>query len=238
MEPAGRTGVVRPLAAMVILAVALGYIEAAIVVYLREILAPIRQRHFPIAAREPLPLLSARHLTEADRDGLKRLLAVEVAREPAPLIVLAVCAWGFARRRGGRAGLFLVGFAVWDILYYASLKALVGWPDSLATWDILYLIPAPWVAPVWAPLAVSLTMLAAGLAAFLRAGSAAPVRRSFAAWLAVLAGAGLVLASFFTRTAEAYGAVPSRYDWPLFLAGWAFAAIGLWRLLRPAAGKL
>jgi hypothetical protein len=30
-----------------------------------------------------------------------------------------------------------------------------GWPDSINTWDILFLIPSPWVAPVWAPVTVA-----------------------------------------------------------------------------------
>jgi hypothetical protein len=36
---------------------------------------------------------------------------------------------------------------------------LLGWPQSLFTWDILFLIPVPWVGPVICPCLVSLTMI-------------------------------------------------------------------------------
>ena len=53
------------LAAVAILAVALAYTEASVVVYLREVIVPIRSVHFPSAAREPLPLLTVQQLSKA-----------------------------------------------------------------------------------------------------------------------------------------------------------------------------
>jgi hypothetical protein len=58
---------------------------------------------------------------------------------------------------------FLLAFGVWDIGYYAALKAMLGWPASLATRDLLFLMPHQWWAPVWEPLLVSSAFVVAAL---------------------------------------------------------------------------
>ena len=50
---------------------------------------------------------------------------------------------------------FVVVFGVWDIFYYVFLRVLVTWPASLLDWDILFLIPLPWVGPVLAPVLIA-----------------------------------------------------------------------------------
>ena len=230
-EQAAGPSLATRLAMLCILAVALGYTEAAVVVYLRALIAPLRAKHFPDAAAESLPLLSVEQL-QAGGEQFTQALLIEVTREPVPLVLLLAVAWGFRRGRGQVVGFFLIGFGLWDIGYYAFLKLLLGWPDSLGTWDVLYLIPTAWVAPVWAPLAISVTMLAAGLAVVHRGG----FRRgkgALLAWPAVAAGVALVLTTFVLRTEEAFDAVPARYDWGVFWAGWAVGAAGLAWLLWP-----
>src|SRR6266481_2867407 len=61
------------------------------------------------------------------------------------------------------AAVFLWTFALWDIVYYAGLWATVRWPLSLRDPDVLFLIPVPWISPVWFPLLVSALALAAVL---------------------------------------------------------------------------
>jgi hypothetical protein len=51
---------------------------------------------------------------------------------------------------------------LWDIFYYVGLKTLLGWPPSLFTWDVLFLIPVPWSAPVLAPVAAAAYFVAVG----------------------------------------------------------------------------
>ena len=46
-----------------------------------------------------------------------------------------------------RFGYFLLSFGIWDVFYYVFLKVLIGWPESLLTWDVLFLIPLTWVGP-------------------------------------------------------------------------------------------
>jgi hypothetical protein len=63
---------------------------------------------------------------------------------------------------------FLWTFAFWDLFYYLSLYILIKWPPKLTTIDVLFLIPMPWIAPVWFPLSISgLTILVIALLAIL-----------------------------------------------------------------------
>ncbi|MFN3876453.1 MAG: hypothetical protein ACK4L7_11140, partial [Flavobacteriales bacterium] len=84
----------------------------------------------------------------------------EVWREAATLLMLLAPAALVARSALERFAWFCYGFGVWDIFYYVWLKALIGWPGSLLSPDLLFLIPVPWVGPVWAPCAVSLGLIA------------------------------------------------------------------------------
>ena len=222
---------------MAVLAAGLAFTEASVVVYLREVLVPLRAERFPNAVREALPLPSREDLRgDSERDDLTRLLYTEVAREVTPLLVLLAAAVGFRRRRGEGVGFFLLGFAAWDILYYVSLKVLMDWPASLGTWDVLYLIPVAWVAPVWAPLAVSATLLVGGWIIVYRPERRISLKGRVVAGLAMLAGAALVLGSFVVRRHEAIGGVPAAFDWPWFLAGWVLGTVGLlWTATRPSA---
>lgn len=225
------------MAALAALAAALAYIEASVVVYLREVIAPIRQAHYPDAVREVLPLLTLAQLTQAGPE-IARLLNLERVRELAAVAVLAAMALGLRRRRGQGLAFFMIGFAVWDILYYVFLKVLIDWPASLATWDVLYLVPIPWVAPVWAPVAVSITLLIAGLVALARRRGEMSTGAKFIASLTALAGMALILASFMLRVPQAVGGVPDRFDWPWFLAGWLLGAAGLfWLTARPSTRR-
>ncbi|WP_205006560.1 hypothetical protein, partial [Escherichia coli] len=54
---------------------------------------------------------------------------------------------------------FLWIFAIWDLFYYITLKILINWPPSLKTIDCLFLIPYPWIAPVWIPVSVMIFFL-------------------------------------------------------------------------------
>ena len=89
------------------------------------------------------------------------LLTVEMSREAATMIMLLGVAFLAAKSFRERCALFLWSFAAWDIFYYAGLWLTVGWPPSLLTSDVLFLIPAPWVAQVWFPILVSALMLLA-----------------------------------------------------------------------------
>ena len=143
-------------------ALAFGFVEAAVVVYLRAAvgllpgtngaLAEIRR----FSAADPqAPLLTG---------FPPSLLTIEVLREAATMLMLLCTALLAAPRARERWAAFLWAFAIWDITYYAGLWATVRWPTSLKEVDILFLIPVPWVAQVWYPLLVSaITLLAVSL---------------------------------------------------------------------------
>ncbi|HUK87505.1 MAG TPA: hypothetical protein VLT85_07550, partial [Terriglobales bacterium] len=103
--------------------------------------------------------------TQSVRELPPSLLAVEVLREAATLLMLLAVALLAARRLRERCAVFLWSFALWDLSYYAGLWATVRWPASLRETDILFLIPQPWIAQVWYPLLVSLLALLAVLLA-------------------------------------------------------------------------
>ena len=82
-------------------------------------------------------------------------LAIEIGREAATLIMLLGVAMLAGADRWERFLAFCLSFGVWDIFYYAWLWIFVRWPASLFTWDLLFLIPVPWIGPVLAPVLVS-----------------------------------------------------------------------------------
>jgi len=130
----------RVLLIMLGFAIAMGFLESAVVVYIREILYP-EGFTFPL---KPFEL---------------HLAVTEVIREAATLIILLSVGILAGRTASERFAWFLFSFAVWDIFYYIFLRILIGWPESLLTWDILFLIPITWVGPVISPVIVALTMI-------------------------------------------------------------------------------
>jgi len=106
------------------LAVAFGYIEAAVVVYLRQIFHP-NGFIFPL----PAFLLS---------DGSRNMLLVEVGREAATLVLILSVSLLAGTNAPQRAACFMIIFAVWDIFFYVWLKILLGWPASFMDWTYCF----------------------------------------------------------------------------------------------------
>jgi hypothetical protein len=123
--------------------VTFGYMEAAVVVYLREI-------YYPEGFAFPLVMIE------------DRIMLTEILREAATLLILWTTVSLTYKRLQSRFAAFFVLFGLWDIFYYIFLKLLLNWPESMNTWDILFLIPVPWVGPVWAPVLVSIGFIYTG----------------------------------------------------------------------------
>jgi len=195
--------------------IAFGYVEAAVVIYLRALYEPLRQRLTPgRAAGELFPLLDRNRL-QADAPAAARLLTVEVIREAATIVMLAAVATLVAGGRSLWLPAFSIVFGVWDVSFYLFLKLWIGWPASLLTWDLLFLLPVPWVAPVIAPMIVSITIVGCGLTALYR-------RVEFRApeWIGLVLGGALVVLSFTWDFREVLaGSLPRPFAWWLFLAG-------------------
>lgn len=186
--------------------VCFGYIEAAVVIYLRLIYYP-GGFVFPIVLIEP------------------GTAAVELVREGVTLLFLwAVSSIAFSTFMG-RLGSFVFLFGIWDIAYYLFLKIFLGWPESLFTLDLLFLLPLPWAGPVWAPLMVSLGLIWAGTNIMAREERGDPVRPRKTGWALVVAGGGAIILSFLIPgLAVLQLAVPTHFPWYLYWAGYLTGA--------------
>ena len=216
----------RAVAALFLFGISFGYVEAAVVVYLRAIYDPIRQQLHP--ERDPsdlFPLITTQQLAASGPENTRRL-EIEVIREAATLIMLAAVALAVARNGHEWFAAFSIAFGVWDITFYLFLKLMIHWPPSLASWDILFLIPLPWVGPIWAPMLVSLTLIVCGLISLYHGG----LRGTALQWAGVVGGAFVIIVScMWDYRNTMAGGLPHAFNWPLFAAGellWisAFAA--------------
>jgi hypothetical protein len=158
--------------------------------------------------------------------------------------MIAMVGWIAGRTGLERLAWAAVVFGTWDIVYYLGLRVIIGWPTSLETWDVLFLVPAPWVGPVWAPGVVSLALVASGLAAARQLRSGRQIAIGPARALAALAGGGLVIASFLVDTQRVLAGDPSPWSgWLIFWVGMALSASAtvsalVGRAITPPASRL
>ena len=203
-------------------AIAMGFLESAVVVYLREILYP-GGFEFPLS-----------HI-RVD------LAVTELFRELATLVMLVSIGILAGRRFSTGFAWFLYSFAIWDIFYYVFLWILIGWPQSLMTWDVLFLIPTTWTGPVLSPVLVSLTMILLAMVILFKAERGKESRISGIVWTGLILGSLILIFAFILdysrhmlthfslfemmqvnnsdmlKVATAY--IPGRFPWPIFAAG-------------------
>lgn len=181
--------------------VAFGYIEASVVVYLREI-------YYPEGFTFPVLIIQ------------DRIMLTEVLREAVTLLIIWATVCLTYKRLQSRIAAFVVLFGIWDIFYYIFLKLLLNWPERLNTWDILFLIPAPWVGPVWAPVLVSLGFIYAGTAILMRNHQNHFLHFGKGFILLELIAALLVIVSFIIPGSSVIEqSLPTHFPWYLFLIG-------------------
>ncbi|PYT83088.1 MAG: hypothetical protein DMG40_03680 [Acidobacteria bacterium] len=150
-----------------VFAAAFGFVEATVVVYLRAAtgLLPGYQGTLSDVIRRSGEFYQQ---SQAITQFPQSLLTLEVFREAATILMLLSVALLTGAQSRSRFAAFLWTFAIWDITYYAALWATVRWPMSLRDADVLFLIPRPWISPVWFPLLVSILAVLAVL--FARTG--------------------------------------------------------------------
>jgi hypothetical protein len=183
-------------------AVAMAYMEAATVLYIRMLVNRVEPHQ-----AEPLPLFGS-------------LGNVELWREAATLAMLVAVGWLAGRSWRQRAGYLALAFGIWDVLYYVFLRPISGWPQSLLDWDILFLLPLPWWGPVLAPVSIAALMIVWGTLVTQVSDRSTP------RWPWALAAIGCVLA-LGVFMADALRALPGgrdaiirvlpvTFNWPLF----------------------
>jgi hypothetical protein len=184
-----------------IYAVAMAYVEATVVVYLRQIF-------FPQGFKFPL--------VEIPRD----MLLIEAGRELATIIMLIAVAKLLAKNKGTFTAYFLYTFAVWDIGYYMWLKLLLNWPGSILEPDLLFLIPLPWVGPVLAPVLVSAALIAISLTILHFESAEIAFRLSRREWLLEISAGILIILSFIENNyAILLSPALPPYPWWLLITG-------------------
>ena len=196
-------------------AIAMAWVESAVVFYLRRMVDRIEPY-------QPNPLPIAGDIGWA-----------EMVREAATMVMLLTVAWLAGRTGRARFGYFVAAFGVWDIFYYVFLVPMTGWPHSLLDWDILFLIPLPWWGPVVAPGLISLLMIVGGVVLAHNDERAEPNLWP-AKWAVRFSGVGVALA-LYVFMADAIRTVqrgeslqqmlPLSFNWPLFLVALALMAV-------------
>ena len=119
---------------LLLFGIAFGYLEGAVVSYLRALHEPVRRHFYPDRNDgELFPLVTLDQLRTAAPEQQK-ILAIEIGREASTMVMLAAIALAVSRNRRQWLAAFAIAFGVWDIVFYLTLKLLLGWPASLLTW--------------------------------------------------------------------------------------------------------
>ncbi len=210
----------RTVAGIILFGTAFGYVEAAVVAYLRAIYSPYHAHYYPTAAADDLfPLMTLDQLHEMGPEHETRL-KIELGRELATILMLAGAAVMAARNMREWFAIFVACFGVWDITFYVGLKVLIHWPASLMTWDLLFLLPVPWVGPVITPVVVASSMIVMGLAVLWREYRGDPIKIGRGRWALILLGWVLLLVAFMADVANTTnGGYPKTFQWLLFIVG-------------------
>jgi hypothetical protein len=190
-------------AIVIAFAVAMAWVEAASVFYIRALV----DRIVPYQA-DPLPIKGA-------------LGNVELWREAATLVMIGTLGLLAGRTWRHRAGYAALAFGAWDIFYYVFLRLISGWPRTLLDWDILFLLPRPWWGPVLAPVSIAFLMILWGTLATQSRDAASDARW---AWALACVGIVLALAVFMIDALRALPdgrdavlqVLPTTFNWPLF----------------------
>lgn len=200
----------------------MGMFEAAVVIYLREIMYP-GGFDFPLAPVHP------------------HLALTEILREASTMVMLICIGLLAGRKFSQRFAWFIYSFAIWDIFYYVFLWLLISWPESLMTWDVLFLIPATWTGPVITPLILTLVMILFAIWILVPAEKNINTRIMPLEWLSLSGGSAVVIIAFvsdymkhmldrFTFAemlkisdpellTHASHYVPGKFPWLIFFAG-------------------
>jgi hypothetical protein len=204
-------------------AIAMGYVESAVVVYLRELSSTNPAQLFPMTFLSP------------------RIALVEFLREAATIIMLGSVASIENDQIWQKFFKFSFMFGIWDISYYVFLKIITGWPGSIFDFDILFLIPIAWIGPVIAPILISILLSVSSVLILRRANSSNQVIkiRKLDVSLFII-GSAFVLFSFMKDVAYILfrtgveglkNWTPTSFDWTPFAIGYIFMMLSAARTI-------
>jgi hypothetical protein len=210
--------VVHKLVWVCLFGVAFAFVESTIVVYLRAL-------YYPDGLTFPLTMINPKHL------------GVELVREMATIIMLIAVGVIAGAKRWEKFGYSLVAFGIWDIFYYVWLKVTLNWPQTLMDWDVLFLIPVPWLGPVIAPVALALFFVLSGAVMVIRSAKGLHFQPTLTSHLlSIIATIGVIYS--FTRESQSLlqGKSPSPYPYGLLIISLVLYLAGFLLACR-AAGR-
>jgi len=189
-------------------AVAMAYIESAVDVYIRRIYG-ISDLLLDIPPFDPV------------------LAPIEIGRELATLVMLLAVGWAVGKSLQSQISFTFISFGVWDIFYYIWLRLFIGWPNSLFSPDILFLIPLPWWGPVIAPVLIACLMVSGGILAVMSEDKGRKIKFSAFDWTTLIAGVLILLYSFMEDALAIMPAGvetlaqlrPTSFNWPIYFLG-------------------
>jgi hypothetical protein len=204
-----------------VFAIAIAYLEATVVIYLRQVYYPDN-----LLTIFPPKMFSSFNLI------------VELIREAATIIImLSVAFMVETKSRTQVFAAFIFQFGVWDIFYYIWLKATIGWPVSWTEWDILFLIPWTWLGPWICPVLISILFVT--WSSIVMISDRGYFLSKLNLWL-FISGSTLALISFLqpaflyiveNRVKDFQNYVPTNFWWSFFIPGVLLMAAGLIRSL-------
>lgn len=205
-------------------AIAMAYLEAAVVVYLRRVYG-ITDLMLSVPPFDP------------------QIGAIEFGRELSTLVMLLSVGIIAGQNLQSRLGVAIFAFGLWDIFYYIWLRVFFGWPTSLLDPDLLFLIPLPWWGPVLSPVLIALLMVVVGVLLSLAAETGITFCFTRINLAILLVG---ILVVLYTFMADALTLLPadaqtlsqvklSQFNWPVYIIGYVIGLAGIWRSLRRRA---
>lgn len=210
-----------------IYAIAMAFLETAVVVYLRRIYG-ITDLMLSVPPFDP------------------EIAAIELGRELATLVMLLAIGWVAGERIQSKLSFALIAFGIWDIFYYIWLAVAISWPRSIFDTDLLFLIPLPWWGPVIAPVLISLLMIIGGVLIVRREDQGTIVRLRISD--GIFLGLGILIMlyvfmqdaiSILPATSEELSSLkPSSFNWFVFMIGYVLSAITVWRIVKKKPSHL
>ena len=183
---------------ILLLSIAFAYIESAVVIYLRSL-------YYPDGFPFPLQTFNNSHLL------------IELGREVSSIIILIGLGYLTGKNFIQRFAFFMFAFGIWDIFYYIWLKLFINWPESFFAWDILFLIPLPWLGPVLSPIIVSLCLILSSIIILFFEDQEYPLSFYVIEWI-IAVFAGMIIISTYLQNSliSVNQNIVFNYPWILF----------------------
>jgi hypothetical protein len=203
-------------------AIAMAYLESAVVVYLRA-------------------MYGIEDLVRDINFETDIYTFIEIGREAATIIMLATVSLIAGSKWLHKIGYFFLSFGIWDIFYYIWLYIFIQWPESILEWDVLFLIPLPWWGPVIAPVLISIVLISIGYLLI----NDLKFKVNSIEWIVFGIAVIILLFTFMedsikviiTGTGDLTQIRPTAFNWVLFLIAYVISLITSFKVFYPQNKK-